>query len=113
PRGAHYAVQVVIISSTATEVARHGVLGFLTGRSGVGFQQRYRGHDLTGCAETTGRAEFFDEGLLDRVQGAVGGSEPFYCYHFTLLDGVGQHGTGVVVDVINQHSTGTTFTTVA
>src|SRR5690606_20070258 len=69
---AHHGIEVVVVGAAAAQVAGHGLARLLARGRGIPLQQRHRGHDLPRRAEAALRAQLLDEGLLHRVQRAIG-----------------------------------------
>src|SRR6185369_1469821 len=90
---AHYGVQVVVVSTTAEQVARHGMPGLLARGLRVLLQQGHGCHDLPRCAETTLRRQFVDEGLLHGMQFAIRAAQALDGDHLAVAHGMRERRT--------------------
>src|SRR6185295_19274659 len=87
---AHHRVQIVVVGSATTEIARQRVPHLVARRRRILVEQRDGRHDLTRRAETALRAELVDHRLLNLVQLAVRALEAFDREHCTTAHRVRQ-----------------------
>src|SRR5258706_733187 len=113
PGGAHHRIEIMVIGAAAAEIAGERKASLVARRFGSHLEERNRGHDLAGRAETALRRQFLDESLLHRVQFAIGAFQALNGGDLAATQRMRQRRARGIRHIINQDGAATAPATIA
>src|SRR5258706_15952685 len=113
PGGAHRRIEIMVIGPGAAEIAGERKASVVAGRFWSHLEERNRGHDLAGRAETALRRQFLDESLLHRVQFAIGAFQALNGGDLAATQRMRQRRARVMRYIVDQDGAGAALATIA
>src|SRR4029077_8241470 len=109
----HHRSENLVVVLAAAQASGDAMRQLLPGRIGICLKVSDCGHDEAGHAKRALKTLLVDNALLHWVQGSIRVGQTFDGQNFPPPHGVGQYGTGIVRNVVEEHRARSTFGAIA